>query len=284
MGHLKEPLKVTHRPLVFYAMTEILRLAAQKMLALTGFKSLHHSPTSFSAKFTSRAASQRLMKTPSPVILSSTPEAIPMRFHVFNKPSGLSSAGELDDDLRNTSPVLTPIVILHGVGVGLIMYVDFIQQMCQTGKSHFPLVRGQLLPIAPYIIYESHGSFSLAHSHSPLHPITTGHPVVVFEHPWVSLQSWALLRVLRVPDTDEVAAGVAAALRSLGFPPACIVAHSYGSLVASRLMKLHPDLVHSTALIDPGRWEVPNQPSSTYQISYQIPLMLITMGVREQRT
>ena len=34
-------------------------------------------------------------------------------------------------------------------------------------------------------------------------------------------------------------------------PPACIVAHSYGSLIASRLLATAPKAVHSLALIDP---------------------------------
>lgn len=44
---------------------------------------------------------------------------------------------------------------------------------------------------------------------------------------------------------------VAAALDHLGVPSASIVAHSYGSLVASRLLDVRRDLVHSLALLDP---------------------------------
>ena len=44
---------------------------------------------------------------------------------------------------------------------------------------------------------------------------------------------------------------VAAALGRLSLPPACIVAHSYGSLIASRLLATAPKAVHSLALIDP---------------------------------
>ena len=74
--------------------------------------------------------------------------------------------------------------------------------------------------------------------------------MVVFEHPWVSLR---FMNGPHVPDADEVAAGIVSALVSLGLPPACIVAHSYGSLIASRLLRRFPERVASTALIDPGK-------------------------------
>jgi pimeloyl-ACP methyl ester carboxylesterase len=60
------------------------------------------------------------------------------------------------------------------------------------------------------------------------------------------------MRGTEVPDADEVAAGIASALGSIGLPPACIVAHSYGSLIASRLIRRFPECVASTAFIDPG--------------------------------
>lgn len=50
---------------------------------------------------------------------------------------------------------------------------------------------------------------------------------------------------------DDVANAVAAMLRRHGYRRCCVVGHSYGTFVASRLCQLHPELVHSASLLDP---------------------------------
>ncbi|KAG1679789.1 hypothetical protein FOA52_012700 [Chlamydomonas sp. UWO 241] len=100
-----------------------------------------------------------------------------------------------------------PIVFLHGVGCGIAMYTELVQRLAATG-----------------------------------------HTVVVVESPHVSMRHDP---VGRITTTDDVAGWVAAVLEHLGLPPACIVAHSYGSFVASRLLALSPERVSSLAMIDP---------------------------------
>lgn len=56
---------------------------------------------------------------------------------------------------------------------------------------------------------------------------------------------------LNIPTATEVADDVAAFLASQGFTSANIVAHSYGTLVASSLAKRHAALVSGLTLIDP---------------------------------
>lgn len=55
----------------------------------------------------------------------------------------------------------------------------------------------------------------------------------------------------RVPGEDEVAADVIAALAARGVASAHVVAHSYGTFLASRIVQLHGHAVASLALLDP---------------------------------
>ncbi|KAK9804242.1 hypothetical protein WJX72_002946 [[Myrmecia] bisecta] len=50
---------------------------------------------------------------------------------------------------------------------------------------------------------------------------------------------------------DDIADSVQALLRAHGVADACILAHSFGCFVASRLCQMHPQVVHSLALLDP---------------------------------
>jgi pimeloyl-ACP methyl ester carboxylesterase len=57
--------------------------------------------------------------------------------------------------------------------------------------------------------------------------------------------------VLWVPTVDEVAEVLVAILRREGVARCCLVGHSYGTAVASRLLQQHPDKVVQTCMIDP---------------------------------
>lgn len=71
-------------------------------------------------------------------------------------------------------------------------------------------------------------------------------PVLMVEVPHVALRlCWEAQAV------DDVAHAVAAMLRRHGYRRCCVVGHSYGTFVASRLCQLHPELVHSACLLDP---------------------------------
>ena len=50
---------------------------------------------------------------------------------------------------------------------------------------------------------------------------------------------------LRAGEVDHAAHAVAAIVQKQGFKEACIVGHSFGTFVASRLCQLHPALVQS---------------------------------------
>lgn len=51
---------------------------------------------------------------------------------------------DMNDDSQNLEQVTTPIVFVHGIGIGLIMYIPLIDAMLQTGRPIF-------LPEIPYV-------------------------------------------------------------------------------------------------------------------------------------
>ncbi|PRW60464.1 expressed protein isoform A [Chlorella sorokiniana] len=71
-------------------------------------------------------------------------------------------------------------------------------------------------------------------------------PLLMVEVPHVALRlCW------QAETVDAVADAAAAMLARHGYRRACIVGHSYGTFVASRICQLHPQLVHSVCLLDP---------------------------------
>ncbi len=66
-------------------------------------------------------------------------------------------------------------------------------------------------------------------------------PVILMDLPHVSMRVWP-----QGLDIDDVADALAAILASHAWPKACVVAHSYGTFIASRLCQLHPACVHAT--------------------------------------
>ena len=69
---------------------------------------------------------------------------------------------------------------------------------------------------------------------------TSSHPMIVLEFRHVSMRL-----CFRAGEVDHAAHAVAAIVQLLGFKEACVVGHSFGTFVASRLCQLHPSLVQS---------------------------------------
>ena len=69
---------------------------------------------------------------------------------------------------------------------------------------------------------------------------TSSHPMIVLEFRHVSMRL-----CFRAGEVDHAAHAVAAIVRQQGFKEACVVGHSFGTFVASRLCQLHPSLVQS---------------------------------------
>lgn len=73
-----------------------------------------------------------------------------------------------------------------------------------------------------------------------------GHPIIALECKHISMRL-----TLWVPTVDDVAEVMSGILRREGVHKTAIVAHSYGTAVASRLIQLYPKFVAHLTLIDP---------------------------------
>ncbi|KAK9815867.1 hypothetical protein WJX72_010991 [[Myrmecia] bisecta] len=73
-----------------------------------------------------------------------------------------------------------------------------------------------------------------------------GRTIIVAEFAHVSLRV-----ATRATAVDDIVDSVQALLKAHGVADACILAHSFGCFVASRLCQMHPKVVHSLALLDP---------------------------------
>jgi pimeloyl-ACP methyl ester carboxylesterase len=158
-------------------------------------------------------------------------------FDCYHLDSGAAAAPSESQRKQQGSRV--PILFAHGVGLGLLPYSMFVARIAATG-----------------------------------------HPVAALECSHLGMR-WTS----HLPDADEVAEAMVSLLRNhLRWAPplsaasgrrqndqqamrssgegdgggegeggggVCIAGHSYGTFFASRLMQMHPELVHSTCLIDP---------------------------------
>ncbi|WIA21765.1 hypothetical protein OEZ85_000927 [Tetradesmus obliquus] len=78
-----------------------------------------------------------------------------------------------------------------------------------------------------------------------LQMVAGGHPIIAVEFKGVSL------RLGNVMTADEVEAAVVGMLDELRIERACVMAHSYGTFIASLLVRRHPQRVASLYLLDP---------------------------------
>jgi hypothetical protein len=60
-----------------------------------------------------------------------------------------------------------------------------------------------------------------------------------------------LPRLQSIPTVDDSVEVVLAALQRHGLASAAVLGHSYGSLVAARLVRVAPQVVHTLAVVDP---------------------------------
>ena len=75
----------------------------------------------------------------------------------------------------------------------------------------------------------------------------SSHPLILVEFPFISLRF-----CLRAGEVDDAAHAVAEFVAQHGWMQACIVGHSYGTFVASRICQMHPKLVQSLVSISSG--------------------------------
>ncbi|GIL74977.1 hypothetical protein Vretimale_2583 [Volvox reticuliferus] len=104
-----------------------------------------------------------------------------------------------------SGPPVTPVLLLHGVGLGLLPYTNLIRCLLAAGM-----------------------------------------PLVAVEYKHVSMRLCSI-----IPSADDIAAGAVALMDRLGLEQVCVVAHSYGTFVASRMAQMYAPRMQSLALLDP---------------------------------
>jgi len=76
--------------------------------------------------------------------------------------------------------------------------------------------------------------------------LATGHPVIVVEYKHVGMRLCS-----HIPSVDEVTSQVISVLDAEGAGKVCVMGHSYGSFVASRIAQLHKKRLHTLWVVDP---------------------------------
>ncbi|CAD7697232.1 unnamed protein product [Ostreobium quekettii] len=112
LEHLREPLRSVYRPLLFYTLTEFSEVLAHSILIYMGFVKLRFGGYSCFTFAGDRMLANRMSQ--SRTIFKGGPRR------------RLSVMG-------NALPEPSPIVFLHGVGLGILPYLDFVCSLVCTG-------------------------------------------------------------------------------------------------------------------------------------------------------
>jgi len=115
--------------------------------------------------------------------------------------------------------------VSRGAWLGVPLYgAACSNSCCCCCRADRPLAPLPLLPLTPS---------------QPTHPLNTTTTITTPLHS------------PRIPCVDETTSEILAILDAERIPKACVVGHSYGTLVASRLVKRFPSRLHSLCLVDP---------------------------------
>ncbi|MEW5297299.1 MAG: hypothetical protein WDW36_000516 [Sanguina aurantia] len=243
MFHLRQPLKVTYRPFLFYVGTEALGAMCFAIFTLGYGLRMHYSAAEGTIYFTSRLGTPAAGPTPQPSLPTSNPPphtpaspppppppaaaaaaAAAQASSPQPEPSAsaasvtgaaleclleplLGAAASMPDPpvATHDTACAAPIVFLHGVGCGFLLYIDFVRRLAALDA-----------------------------------------PLLACEHRHISMKLCS-----SIPTADDVAHSVMRILDAHGVGKACFVGHSYGTFVASRVAQCHSARVQSMVLIDP---------------------------------
>ncbi|KXZ45736.1 hypothetical protein GPECTOR_51g722 [Gonium pectorale] len=197
MTHLWEPLRVGYRPLMLYAGTEVLALLCRAALLAMGFR-LGSVPEAGGMLV---AAAGMELPTAAGVGAGAGPGA-------QRRQQWAAAGGAQPQEPQEQQPSrgsVTPVVLLHGVGLGLLPYLNMLRCLRAAGL-----------------------------------------PILALEYKHVSLRLCSI-----IPSADDIAAALLRLMDRAGLEQACVVGHSYGTFVASRLAQVHPDRLQSLVLMDP---------------------------------
>ncbi|GLI62994.1 hypothetical protein VaNZ11_005852 [Volvox africanus] len=182
MRHLWEPVRCFYRPLFFYMGVEVLIALKHVMLLAAGFR-----------PHLCRGLRYYTYGLPDDAVTTIATSRTATSMKRGN--SGGKSGDGAD----------APVLFLHGVGLGVLPYLNFLLRLSSLGR-----------------------------------------PAVAVEVRHLSMRLCT-----EVPEEDEIVERIAGALQRHGVRQVHVVAHSYGTFMASRLVHLHRPLVASLTLLDP---------------------------------
>ncbi|GFR48765.1 hypothetical protein Agub_g10586 [Astrephomene gubernaculifera] len=213
MAHMHEPLPHFYRPLAFYAAMEALAWVNHCMLLGAGFRRVAAADT------TTAAAAELVAK------------------EAKGGPAGLG-LGRLDMGICGCKEdhyyyvANMPAAERGGAAGG--------GQACHRASSSSP-------PEVPIVFLHGVGMGLLPYLRLLVALAATGAPVIAFELKHVS-QRWTSAEP---PSLQQLAEDVVSALRRHGYSRAAVLAHSFGTAVASILMQSHPGVVQHVTMLDP---------------------------------
>ncbi|KAG2487353.1 hypothetical protein HYH03_014066 [Edaphochlamys debaryana] len=198
MHHLWEPLKASYRPLILYGITELVALLTRALLLAAGCRT-----------WQDRASGMLVVASglPGPGAAGAgagqAPPSPPRLLRRMPTWVGARAGGTAGGHVASTT---SPVVLLHGVGLGLLPYINLVRCLLAAGL-----------------------------------------PLLAVEYKHVAMRLCSV-----VPSADDISNAVVRLMGEQGVDQACLVAHSYGTFVASRLAQVHPKRLQSLALLDPG--------------------------------
>ncbi|GLC43385.1 hypothetical protein PLESTF_000427800 [Pleodorina starrii] len=119
MTHLWEPVRCFPRPLAFYAGVEVLIALKHVMLQAAGFRAHMHQGL-------------RYYTYGLPAPASSSSSATPPSHH--NPSPSSQSPASVADAATPSAAAAAPILFLHGVGLGLLPYLNFLLRLSSLGR------------------------------------------------------------------------------------------------------------------------------------------------------
>ncbi|KIY91694.1 hypothetical protein MNEG_16270 [Monoraphidium neglectum] len=211
MSHLWEPLRAEYRPLLFYIGMEIVAICTRQIMASYGFRRHELGCLTY---YTYKVKPVVSLGPAAALALAQQQRAAAAA--AKRGSSGKAGGGGAD---------WTPFAV---------------QDLNNPLNAAVPLSKDM-----PIVFCHGVGGLSL-YLEMIKYILDLGHPVICLEYKHVSLRL-----TQRIPTIDDVITDVVAILDKFDIGRACVVGHSYGTFVGSRLVQQHRDRVHTLCLIDP---------------------------------
>ncbi|MEW5297119.1 MAG: hypothetical protein WDW38_005931 [Sanguina aurantia] len=269
MAHLWEPVRCHRRPLVFYLGTACLCIITRLVMRTLGFRASTHPggyvyytrglPQRKRADQQSTGRAGSLLASSSscsgPDLSSMDRQSSPV-INITATAGLLSHAGARSLSNSDTSTSSSCASGLDGVSGGscsssgggsaggsIAGRASSDSLGCSTGEES---LEPDCTSDAPLLFLHGVGLGLLPYITLIMRLVATGRPVLAVESPHLSMHL-----VEDVPEVDTVVEALVEILDGLQLPSVGVVAHSYGTFMASRLVQRSPSYVRSMTLLDP---------------------------------